>query len=212
MFFFIFTRWESFLFHEFSGLSVISASLVVSLKFLIGRRSVLPRTLAALKFNHLPFVLLILSGLCFLSGSVLAKEFLPISLGVYYSWLYIRFFRVDPATELVGSISTDFQLDALFPASFRPVLAPVFNMIFKIAVILGCFKKYSTQYDNLSTADRESSPFASQDACSVDRRKMIALQAIEEKLRGLKYERKTSQKNALEDLEAPLDRDSVQLT
>ena len=59
----------------------------------------------------------------------------------------------------------DFALDSLFPASFRPGLAPIFNIVFKIVVLLGCFKQYVVQSENLNAS--ESSPFASDDFAGI---------------------------------------------
>ncbi|CEO99526.1 hypothetical protein PBRA_007259 [Plasmodiophora brassicae] len=190
---FVFSRWEDFLFHSFCGLSGISATFIVALKLIKGKEPV-TTAFPAFKFNHLPFTIFIIAAGMFMLGGLLAKELLPVVFGIYFSWLYIRFYRIDPDTNLVGNVSVDFQLDSLFPEPIRPALAAMFAVTFKIAVLLGFFKTYLKQNHGFlvgavspaSSPTKVASPSTSMQVVvepdPSDRRKRLAMQAVEEQL------------------------------
>jgi hypothetical protein len=199
------TEYEPCLYRAVCGFSGINAAFAVALKQKFGERSCVPgvRGLDLIKFNHLPMVLGWVSLVLWLAGSLGGKEAPLIFFGTFYAWVYLRFFFTDASTGVVGDLRPEFALATFFPdiAQIRPVVEFVGTVVFTTLRSMGLFAEairtnatlpttnISAEGASLLGADSNASlasdPYRAAVDPTAERRRMLAIRAIDEKLAEL---------------------------
>lgn len=149
--------------------------------------------------QHLPIVTACFSAaVLFLAGY--GKE-LPLMLGgTFFAWFYLRFFRVDVDTQVVGDPREEFAFATLFPSPMHPFVSALSALALRSAVGLGFFKHATSEanralsaatasvqsFDSLHTITADggtgAAPLSNPDA---ERRRALAIKAIDAKLAAL---------------------------
>jgi hypothetical protein len=173
---FMITGAEELVFQAISGMSCILISTLMSVKLFFPESPLLPFDRRFTQ-GDLPLVVLIVLGinaLLPLGGSNMG--FVCSLFSFIFSWVYLRFLRINPQTGLTGDDSEDFSFVGLFPTTIQPIIrfcASLVSMLFRIC---GIIKKSKKVQNTTRTQQVEDG-----DAVSL-RRKALALQVINEKL------------------------------
>ena len=70
--------------------------------------------------QHLPITAIVLSIVAWMTVGY-GKELPLVLWGIFYGWLYLRFFKVDPDSLVVGDPRDDFSFASLFPSPLQYV-------------------------------------------------------------------------------------------
>jgi hypothetical protein len=190
------------------GFSGINAAFAVALKQRFGDRSCLPsvRYLDSIKFRHLPMFLGSVSLVLWLVGSLGGKEAPLIFFGTFFAWAYLRFVMYDIETGVVGDLRPEFSLATFFPDLFgvRPLVdfagTVVFQTLFRFGLFGETVKSNATLPTSASSHSAHSHSAHSSSASSssstssdlyrtvdptAERRRLLAIKAIDDKLAEL---------------------------
>ena len=203
------TEAEGFLFNVWCGASSMTAAVLVALKQRYPDSSVLPVSSAAfpplsrLQVQQLPFLACWASVLLGLLGWVGAKEAPLMLLGVLYSFLYLRFYQRDPDTGAVGDMRSDMAFATLFPdvLGLRGVVNLLVTVPFHALMRAGCFSDAIRSAALLPPQSAVAAPPSASDATALlvgaaaaravdpqaERRRILAIKAIDEKLAQLAH-------------------------
>ena len=205
------TESEGFLFNVWCGASSVTAAVLVALKQRWPDSPALPISassltlLSRLQVQHLPFLACCLSVLLGLVGWVGGKEAPLMLLGVLYSFLYLRFYQRDPDTGAVGDMRSDFAFATLFPdvLGLRGVVNLAATVPFHALMRAGAFSEAIKSAALLPPTSingaGEAAPPSGSDATALlvgsanlravdpqaERRRILAIKAIDEKLAQL---------------------------
>ena len=196
------TESELFLFRSVCGFSGVNAAIAVALKQRWPDQPLIAHSalsaLHTLRYEHLPFILCSTSLALWMAGW-LGVDVLLVALGTVISFLYLRFYSVDPDTGEVGDLRADFSFASLFPdvlgvrGAVNLLAAVPFHLLMRTGLFASALKSHagraaalSDQSDPaaslLSTLTGE--PFRAVDP-QAERRRQLAIKAIDDKLRQL---------------------------
>lgn len=194
------------LFQTTSGFSAVNSALAVGLLQANGAGALTP-FYPLPKTKHLPSMIIVLSIALFVTSAVPGKDVALVLLGTFYGWLYLRFCRLDTSTGLVGDLRDEFSLVHLFPTLpvFSPLLVFMSTMTFKVVISIGCCSGAIKTHELLGASDAAVAKSITEDAFGAvpmtsglsggkdvsvkdpiaDRRRAMAIKAIDEKLAAL---------------------------
>jgi len=205
------TEYEPCLYRAVCGFSGINAAFAVALKQKFGERPCVPgvRVLDLIKFKHLPMFLGAVSLLLWLVGRLGGKEAPLIFFGTFYAWVYLRFFLTDATTGVVGDLRPEFALATFFPdvAGVRPLVDFAASVVFTTLRSVGLFADVVRTNASLPSSNEDGStatllgggtgsisnaalssasdPYRSVADPTAERRRLLAIRAIDEKLAEL---------------------------
>ncbi|KAI9290619.1 DUF1751-domain-containing protein [Neoconidiobolus thromboides FSU 785] len=183
---FAFTANQDILEIKTMGLTCLIASFTVALKQSYPEYKVKLFKAFGFKLKQLPSIFLLMITIL----SVIITSFLPNMIlswnGVFISWIYLRFFKITDG--ICGDRSETFSFVSFFPTLFRPPLKIVSNFCFNILVQLRICRPIHTisSYDlesGTATASVRSNPTPVHLSLDSERRKALALKALDERLR-----------------------------
>jgi len=205
------TAYEPCLFRAVCGFSGVNAALAVALKQKFGERPCIPGVhgLSIIKFKHLPMFLGWLSIFLWIFDRLSGKEAPLIFFGTFYSWMYLRFFLLDPNTGVTGDLRPEFAAISFVPPvpGFRPLVAFIATVMFQIVYRLGIIEDAVKSNTSLPTTQKNEGetllrssgvgtdgtrqgaddPYRTVDP-TAERRRLLAIKAIDEKLAQLSRE------------------------
>lgn len=208
VFYYFLTQNDKYLFSPVCGFSGLNSALTVavfqrsadkSLPTFLGNKT---RHFRFLKIKHLPACVMVITILLNLID-VIDKKYVSLNFyGILFGWVYLRFYFKDRDTGMVGDMREDFSFATLFPKKFRlqRIIGILGGPIYKFLVWLGFFKaalkthqrkswsKFSDRQDSQEKVNKQLtnfSSFGSQSKATIDRRRQLAIQAIDEKLAKL---------------------------
>lgn len=192
---YIATQKDHFLFIPMCGFSGVNAAFVVALFQRYPTRPILPISPQP-TIQHLPIAIVSGAIALYVFGVINGKETPLVVLGTLFGWIFLRFFRVEPETGLVGDLRPEFAFVELFPP--LPVLRPTLKffsiLLYNIALSFGFFAASVKSHQSLGSRpeanknnkiSREALSIASAADPTAERRRALAIRAIDEKLAAL---------------------------
>uniref|UniRef100_A0A7S3Z0Y4 Rhomboid-like protein n=1 Tax=Lotharella globosa TaxID=91324 RepID=A0A7S3Z0Y4_9EUKA len=194
-----------FLLSPVCGFSAANAAFGVALKQLAPNQNCVA-SFDKIKFKHLPAIVIACAVVCYGLGVTQFKDLLLVVFGTYYGWLYLRYFMPYPGNAIRGDSSEEFAFKTLWPGPLRPIGAMFGNITFGCCEMCGFCKVVdgpvaeelprtaipSTSIpipevpDTVSEAERKQS----------ERRRALAVKAINERIEQLKQARSSAQNKA----------------
>lgn len=133
------------------------------------------------KHIALSFAVLTIVCSCFTNTSFFAcRSAVVVGSAFLTSWIYLRFYSVNPHTKSIGDTSEDFALASFFPWFLQPLLKIPSKLCLVCCLSLGFCKKYQSKHSSMSM---ESVLIGGEEADPVaERRKALAMKMINDKL------------------------------
>lgn len=204
-----------------SGGISIQASFLVAFKQLVPEHTVsLAKGIIKMRVKHFPAIFLVANTLSGIIIGTETAMFLA-WLGFFISWIYLRFYRVSPMSGLVGSSAPDadssastvkgdasdtFAFAEFFPDVMKGSISSVTDKIWEVACTLGVCTPFSA--DDIESGNAQASARADGRGSSpagmgrgagnsarreeAERRRALALKALDERLRGVTAPRSSS--------------------
>ena len=199
------TESELFLFRAVCGFSGVNAAVAVALKQRWPDQPIVPLpslpAAQSVRYEHMPFIVCSLSVAAWVLGVLSVDAPLVVLLGTATSFVYLRFYAVDPDTGEVGDLRTEFSFAALFPdvlgvrGSVNLLAAVPFHLLMRTGLFESALKSHAGRAAAASadsdpnTASLLLPPLQSDAFRTVDpqaeRRRQLAIKAIDDKLRQL---------------------------
>eukprot|EP00823_Brevimastigomonas_motovehiculus_P008285 TRINITY_DN756_c0_g1_i1.p1 TRINITY_DN756_c0_g1~~TRINITY_DN756_c0_g1_i1.p1 ORF type:complete len:428 (+),score=99.17 TRINITY_DN756_c0_g1_i1:43-1326(+) len=167
---------DSYIFHSVHGFSGMSAAFVVALKHRFSEQPIMNMPqFEALRFKHLPMIACAAVLLTYWLGLFTGKEPPLVFGGLFYGWIYLRFFMTDEDTGITGDMRDDFSFASMFPAVFkiRQIINCISVVLWKALTELGCCK--NTDQINLGLPSSNSLPSSSTSTGTFDLSPSIGL-------------------------------------
>lgn len=92
----------------------MNAAFAVALMQRFPDRSIVP-SIDLIKCRHLPMMIWISGLLIWFGTAPYGGDGLLMFYGVLFSWIYLRFFMVDPDTNIIGDLRNEFEIAEFFP-------------------------------------------------------------------------------------------------
>lgn len=178
-------------------------SYIVVFKQLIPEHSiVLFKGVAQTRVKQVPLLTLIVITIVSAANQSLTPA-LQSWIGFLVSWIYLRFFQpnvVDPALpnpngvvgvqKIYGDASDTFSLVHFFPDALTPILSPIFDQFYELAIQLGLLTRFDQAdvEESNARAGRRAAGIPGSSAASSDarnaaeRRRQVALKVLEERI------------------------------
>ena len=199
------TESELFLFRSVCGFSGVNAAVAVALKQRWPEQPIATHShpaltaLPAIRYEHLPFIVCSLNVVAWLAGWLSGVDVLLLLLGTVISFVYLRFYSVDPDTGEVGDLRADFSFASLFPdvLGVRGVVnllaAVPFHALMRTGLFASALKSHAGRAAASVESDSASASLLPQLAGDgfravdpqAERRRQLAIKAIDDKLRQL---------------------------
>lgn len=169
------------------GLGGILGGFTVATKQIMPDNVVVDVGFLRIKQDNLPILIILITGLLFIVGLTKPTYFIMVIFGVFYSWVYLRFFqRHKNGTR--GDSSSTFMFASFFPAQIQPFVAilsnTIFNLLVRIKICKPLPKRYNTAGGSQShitiTIPMVKNNIENSDA---ERRRLKALKALKERLK-----------------------------
>lgn len=121
------------------------------------------------------FILAVLSNL-----AVFWRAFYLVTFSVTYAWIYIRYFRVNPNSSILGDDSAEFSFMTIFPEPIQPVFKVIELFLANICK-LGR-RNFQQRANHLNPTEDNVSVDMVGDDPTAERRKALAIKIINDKL------------------------------
>lgn len=169
---YILLRDEAFLYHPFCGGQGLVGGLLVGLKQLIPDH-VLNHAISGLRVRHIPLSLFLVDLLLVLLRVTTTRHLTVLMSGLAAAWIYLRYFQIRDSGSR-GDFSDALSIASFFPESAQPHVLRYSTAV--TAKVEGFLKPKPPAPVTIATEVRP-------DAVT-ERRKQIALQALNERLGG----------------------------
>lgn len=182
---------ERYLVVQFYGFSGVLAAFSVAFAQQAPAAPVVA-TQPAFHRRHVPAVLALLAGVLHLVG-LPERESSNVVFGLYFGWVYLRFFA-EGDDGVVGDMRDEFALHSFFPGPLRVVVMIVGAIAYKITSQCGLFKAAArgaamklptTATSSRTYPEQYSVPFTPVTDPVAERRRALAIKAIDAKLAKL---------------------------
>lgn len=130
---------ERFLFSPIFGFSAANAACGVALMQIAPDQNCV-QSYDALKFKHLPALVVVSSLMCTMAGLTSFVDACLVCLGIFFGWVYLRFFMRFPDSALRGDPRPEFAFKMLFPPPVRPIGALMGNLAWAACRVCGFCK------------------------------------------------------------------------
>jgi len=128
---------SSFVTPVFGGAGV-AAGHGVMISHIIPDKKIIPGVGIPCRF--LPFFSLVISAVLTASKMMVRSSHLSLTLsGIYFGWIYIRFYKTDTVTGIKGD--PEFTLEMFFPRPLRPLVALLTSTLLGILNFIGLFRE-----------------------------------------------------------------------
>lgn len=160
VFFYWMTESAHFLFDAICGFTALNAAFAIALKQKFANQTII-HSVDSIRFKHLPLILFLISFILFLTGNMGGKECPFILFGLFYAWVYLRYFLRDEQTGQTGDLRPDFRFHTLFSVlnNIPPVhhlLIVVENITFTIVNKTGLLDDAIKSSQTLPTTNNQS--------------------------------------------------------
>lgn len=177
-----------------SGFSAVNAAFAVALQQRYPDKKVIRGT--PIKVRHIPTTVICTSFVVWVSGHIDNTEGPLVVFGTFFGWAYLRFFMEDPETGITGDLREEFAFKMLFPnvQPLRGCLKVSSDVVFNACAKSGFFKRAIESNEMLPTVAPQSKVDATPSFAprpsdpTADRRRALAMAAIDEKLAQLAAE------------------------
>jgi len=116
------------------GAAGVAAGHGVMISHLIPDKKIIPGVGIPCRF--IPFFSVLISAILTASKTIVRNSHLGLTLcGIYFGWLYIRFYKTDPVTGIKGD--PEFTIELFFPRPLRPLVALITSTLSGILNFLG---------------------------------------------------------------------------
>lgn len=172
------------------GLGGILGGFTVATKQIMPDNVVVDVGFLRIKQDNLPLLTILISGLFFIIGLTKPTYFIMVIFGVFYSWVYLRFFQRHK-NGTIGDSSSTFVFASFFPSQIQPFVAIISNTIFNLMVRLKICKPLPKRYNTAGGTHSGQShititiPMVKNniDNSDAERRRLKALKALKERLK-----------------------------
>ena len=196
------TESELFLFRSVCGFSGVNAAIAVAIKQRWAEQPIVSHPalsiLHPVKYAHLPFIVCSSSVVLWLAGW-LGVDVLLVALGTVVSFVYLRFYAVDPDTGEVGDLRADFSFASLFPdvlgvrGSVNLLAAIPFHVLMRSGLVSSALASHAGRSAAVAESDGSMASLLPQVQVDgfravdsqAERRRQLAIKAIDDKLRQL---------------------------
>ncbi|XP_043722181.1 rhomboid-like protein 19 isoform X1 [Telopea speciosissima] len=119
------TRQELYLYTPLSGFHGVLSGFLVGIKQIVPDQELSVFALLKIKAKWFPSLVLLMSiAISFFTAE--SASYLPtLVFGTYTSWIYLRYLKRNPETNLMGDPSEEFAFSTFFPEFLRPVIDPI---------------------------------------------------------------------------------------
>jgi len=120
------------------GAAGVAAGHGVMISHIIPDKKIIPG--AGIPCRFIPFFSLVISAVLTASKMMVRSSHLGLTLfGIYFGWIYIRFYKTDPVTGIKGD--PEFTLEIFFPRPLRPLVTLVTSTLLGILNYIGLFRE-----------------------------------------------------------------------
>jgi len=120
------------------GAAGVVAGHGVMISHLIPDKKIIPGIRIPCRF--IPFFSAVVSIALTTSRVIVRSTHLSLTLcGIYFGWFYIRFYKTDPVTGIMGD--TEFTFEMLFPRPLRPLVRFLTSTLLGILNFIGLFRE-----------------------------------------------------------------------
>lgn len=172
------------------GLGGILGGFTVATKQIMPDNVVVDVAFLRIKQDNLPILIILITGLFFIVGLTKPTYFIMVVFGVFYSWVYLRFFqRHKNGTR--GDSSSTFVFASFFPSQIQPFVAILSNTIFNLLVRIKICKPLPKRYNTVGGSHSGQSHITitipmvknNLENSDAERRRLKALKALKERLK-----------------------------
>lgn len=180
---FAFTTNEDWLYStHWCGSSGMLAMFTVAMKQMFPEREIRVFGALPLRAKYFPSIVALIAILLLISGMDLTAT--PFAIfGVYFSWLYLRFWQKQG--DVSGDASESFSFASFFPGLLRPFVTTATAPLSQVFRICGCYHG-KQQPNRASTPAYLETPVSLADPADAERRRQRALQALDKRMEQLK--------------------------
>ncbi|KAI8851510.1 eukaryotic integral membrane protein-domain-containing protein [Chytridium lagenaria] len=177
------TQNEAYIFeYEIAGLAALISGFAVAFKQTVPEHSITLFKAFSIRVKYIPSILIMNAFQLYIFGFIVSTFYL-ILFGSASAWVYIRFYRLQDGIK--GDRSETFAFASFFPEKLHPFVNPVSTFIFNFLVAFKLCPPLATSSTN--DDDLESAPTpktSSSDVADAERRRAIALKALDMRLQS----------------------------
>ncbi|CAF1124248.1 unnamed protein product, partial [Brachionus calyciflorus] len=164
--------------------------------FTVATKQIMPDTVLVdfnfikMRQDNLPLLTIFVSMLFYLFGLTKPTYFIMVTFGVFYGWVYLRFFQKHK-NGTRGDSSSTFVFASLFPSQIQPFVAIFSNTIFNLLVKLKICKQPPKRYTMAGGSQSSQSHITitiplvknNLENSDAERRRLKALKALKDRLK-----------------------------
>lgn len=163
--------------------------------FTVATKQIMPDTVLVdfsfikIKQDNLPLLTILVAFIFFIVGLTKPTYFIMVTFGVFYGWVYLRFFQKHK-NGTRGDSSSTFVFATLFPSQIQPFVAIISNTVFNLLVRVKICKPAPKRYTMAAGSQSQSHititiPLVKNNLENSDaeRRRLKALKALKERLK-----------------------------
>ncbi|KAJ3289872.1 hypothetical protein HK104_007162 [Borealophlyctis nickersoniae] len=162
-----------------NGFGAIIAGFLIAFKQAIPEHSLNIARVFSIRVKHLPSVYMTIYNVLFLLRIVHAELYI-VTFGAVTSWVYIRFFKLQDGIR--GDRSEAFSFASFFPDFLHPFIKPLSNSTFALFCRLGLCKPMGPTSALDGARSPTVPPLAGTDLAEAERRRALALRALDMRL------------------------------
>ncbi|KAF6197967.1 hypothetical protein GE061_007712 [Apolygus lucorum] len=163
------------------GLAGYIAGLSVAVRQIMPDHCLIKTPLGKLTNRNIPLLVTFLAVLLYVCGLLEGTSPTSFASGVLVSWTYLRFYQPH-SNGTRGDLADNFTFASFFPTVLQPPISVISNTVYSALVRVGICRRTVRRYDISAAPTAVTVTLPGNDPQDVERRRQIALKALNERL------------------------------